>query len=145
MGALLLCGCLDCDDSPSVLVGDVCGSSDAAIPAATSLSPSRRLISPVELRAISVAAGAPRCDLLDQPRITVGISEGEERSIARALRVRTGKPCFQGERRAVPHRTRLDATADEFGMRRFDVGDNQRRRGRAGRCPGYSGAEVDRA
>src|SRR5207244_3583736 len=51
MGSLLLSGCVDCNDSLSVLVRDVCGSSDAAIPAATSLSPSRRLMWPSELLA----------------------------------------------------------------------------------------------
>ena|SRR5882724_1107020 len=78
-------------------------------------------------------AGVPRRDLLDQPRITVGIIEGEERPVARALGIGAGKPCLRGERHAVPHLTRVDATADEFVMSRFDVGGNQRRRGRARR------------
>ena len=79
--------------------------------------------------AVSDAAGEPRCDLLDQPRIAVGIIEGEERPVARALGVGAGKPCLRGARRAVPHFTRVDATADEFVMSRCDVGDNQRARG----------------
>src|SRR5713101_4697279 len=88
----------------------------------------------VDANAVSDAAGVPRCDLLDQPRITVGIIEGEERPIAGVLGIGAGKPCLRGKRRAVPHLTRVDATADEFVMSRFDVGDNQRRRGRARRC-----------
>src|SRR5207253_8092583 len=55
MGSLLLSGCVDGDDSLSVLARDVCGRNDAAIPAATSLSPSRRLIWPSELPAGAVA------------------------------------------------------------------------------------------
>src|ERR1700688_2294520 len=74
----------------------------------------------------SDATGAPRCDLLDQPRIAVGVTEGEERPIAGTLGVGAGKPCLRGERRPVPHLTRVDATAAEFGMSRFDVGDDQR-------------------
>jgi hypothetical protein len=35
-------------------------------------APSRRT---VDAKAVSDAAGVPRCDLLDQPRITVGIIE----------------------------------------------------------------------
>src|SRR5258708_4932073 len=95
--------------------------------------------------AVSDAAGEPRCDLLDQPRIAVRIIEGEERPVARALGVGAGKACLQGKRRAVPHLTRVDATADKFVMSRFDVGDNQRTHGRARRCPSYSLAERDRA
>ncbi len=48
----------------------------------------------VDANAVSDAAGVPRCDLLDQPRITVGIIEGEERPVARALGVGAGKPCL---------------------------------------------------
>src|SRR5581483_5139085 len=74
--------------------------------------------------ALSGAAGMPSCNLLDKPRITVRIIEGEERPVARALGVGAGKPCLHRKRRAVPHPTRVDATPDEFGMSRFDVGDN---------------------
>src|SRR5437016_2738633 len=55
MGFLLLSGCVDGNDSLSVLARDVCGRNDAAIPAATSLSPSRRLMWPSELPAGAVA------------------------------------------------------------------------------------------
>src|SRR5579864_3371672 len=55
MASLLLPGCVDCNDSLSVLARDVCGRNDAAIPAATSLSPSRRLMWPSELPAGVVA------------------------------------------------------------------------------------------
>src|SRR5437879_118302 len=55
MGPLLLLGCVDCDDSLSVLARDVCDRNDAAIPATTSLSPSRRLMWPSELPAGAVA------------------------------------------------------------------------------------------
>src|ERR1700686_4331136 len=59
MGSLLLSGCVDCNDSVSVSVRDVCGSSAAAFPAATSLSPSRRLMWPSELPAGAVATSIP--------------------------------------------------------------------------------------
>src|SRR5690242_12497293 len=67
-------------------------------------------------------AGEPRRDLLDQPCIAVGIVERTERPIARALGIDAGLPGLGGERRPVPHVTRVDAAADEFAMRRFDVG-----------------------
>ena len=83
--------------------------------------------------AVSDAVGVPCCDLLYQPRISVGIIEGEERPVARALGVGAGKACIQRERCAVPYLTRVDATTDEFAMSGIDVGDNQRADGRA-RC-----------
>ena len=60
------------------------------------------------------SAGEPRCDLLNQPRVTVWVIEGEERPVARALGVGTGEPCPRGKWHAVPHLTRVDATADKF-------------------------------
>lgn len=55
----------------------------------------------LDVNALSDAAGAPRCDLLDQPRITVGVIEGEERAVARAIGIRSGKPRLLGKRRTV--------------------------------------------
>ena len=75
--------------------------------------------------AASDSAGEPRRNLLDQPGIAVGIVEGKERPVARALGVGAPEPCLRRERRAVPDVTRLDATADEFVMGRFDVRDDQ--------------------
>ena len=89
-------------------------------------------------------AGEPRRDLLDQPRIAVGIGEGEERPVAGALGVDAGLPRLDGERRAVPHVAHVDAAADEFVMGRFDVGDDQPRHGRARRGRRESLAERDR-
>jgi hypothetical protein len=89
-------------------------------------------------------AGEPRRDLLDQPHIAVGIVEGEERPIAGALGIDAGLPGLGGERRAVPHVTRVDPPADEFAMGCFDVGDDQPRQGRARRGRGQSLAECDR-
>src|SRR5712664_591794 len=61
----------------------------------------------VDANAVSDAAGVPRCDLLDQPRITVGIIEGKERPVARALGIGAGKPCQGGTtRRATSHSRR---------------------------------------
>src|SRR5258708_35570829 len=79
-------------------------------------------------KSLKLHTGAPRCDLLDQPHIAVGISEGEERPVAIALGYGAGKPCLHGRRCALPHLTRVDATAAEFAMSRSHVGDNQRRR-----------------
>ena len=53
-------------------------------------------------------AGTADRHLLDEPRIAVGILEGEERPIARALGVGAGKARLLGERRAVPHVTRVE-------------------------------------
>ena len=93
----------------------------------------------------SGSAGKPRGDLLDKPCIAVRIVEGEERSIARALEVGAAEPGLRGERRAVPYLARIDATADDFVMGRFDVGDDQPSCGRARRGRSYSLAERDRA
>src|ERR1700733_3184628 len=87
------------DDSLRVSARDVWGSSAAAIPAATSLSPSRRLTYLSELLAEATrisfsfmqvprvveahdvsSTGAPHGDFLDQPSIAVGVGKGEERS-----------------------------------------------------------------
>src|ERR1700722_7812427 len=84
-------------------------------------------------RSVSATAGAPCCDFLDEPRIAVGITEGEERRVTRALGVGAGEPCLHRERRAVPHVTHVDATALEFVMSRFDVGVNQPVLGGTGR------------
>ena len=70
------------------------------------------------------AAGVPHRDFLHKPRIAVGVGEGEEGAVARARWIGARKTCLRRERRPVPHVTRLDATADEFGMSRFDVADN---------------------
>src|ERR1700685_3976257 len=139
-----------CNDSLAASARDTPGRNDAATPAATSLSPSRRLIRPSELpagaiaisisfiqvsqvgrrrRAVSGTAGAPRCDLLDQPGIAVGISEGKERPVTGVLGVGAGKTCLKGGRRAVPHLTRPDTTTHELVMGRLDVGDNERPHG----------------
>src|SRR5258707_10291939 len=84
-------------------------------------------------KSLKLHTGAPRCDLLDQPHIAVGISEGEERPVAIALGVGAGKPSLQGKRCAVPHLTRVDATAAEFAMIRPELGDKQLPRARAPR------------
>ena len=99
----------------------------------------------MDANAASVTARVPRRDLLDQPRVAIGILEGEERPVARALGIRAAEPCLHGERRAMPHLTRVDATADEFGMGCCDVGDDQRTDRRARRGRSYSLAEGDRA
>jgi hypothetical protein len=95
--------------------------------------------------AVSDSAGEPRCDLLDQPCIAVRITERAERSVAGVLGVGAGLPSFDGERRAVPHVTHVDVTADKSVMGRFDVGDGQRPDGRPRRGLVESLAERDRA
>jgi hypothetical protein len=91
------------------------------------------------------SAGEPRRDLLDHPRITIGITEEAEGPIARALGVAAAEPRLRGKRGPVPHLTCVDATADKFVMGSFDVGDDQCPLGRAGRSGSYSLAECDRA
>src|SRR5215472_7467126 len=99
----------------------------------------------MDANAASVTASVPRRDLLNQPRIAIGILEGEERPVARALGIRAAEPRLHGERRAMPHPTCVYATADEFGMGSCDVGNDQRTDGRARRGRSYSLAERDRA
>ncbi len=68
-----------------------------------------------------------------QPRIAIGIGEGEERPVASALGVGTRLPRLDRERRAVPDVAHLDAAADKLGMGGLDVGDDQSAFGRARR------------
>src|SRR6185312_1084725 len=83
-------------------------------------------------------------DLLDQPRVAVGIGQGEERSVAGAFGVGAGLPRLDWERWAVPDVAHVDPTTDEFVVCRFDVGDDQACLGRAGRGGRESLAESDR-
>jgi len=75
----------------------------------------------------SDSAGEPCRDLLDKPRVAVGVAEGEERTVAGALGVGTGLPSLDRERRAVPHLTRVDAAADDFLTGRHDAWLGRRR------------------
>ena len=82
-------------------------------------TPSAFSRSAVDAKAVSVAfdpAGEPGRDLLDQPRIAVGIGEVHERSVAGAFGVRAGLPRLDRERWAVPDVTHVNPTADEFVM-----------------------------
>src|SRR5215467_5645854 len=89
-------------------------------------------------------AGQPGGDLLDQPRVAVGVGEGAERPVAGAFGVGAGLPCLGRERRAVPDLAGVDAAAGEVGVGRHDVGDDQPSYGRAGRGRDEPGAEGDR-
>src|SRR5215470_12120631 len=100
--------------------------------------------SAVDADAVSVPAGEPRGDLLDEPDIAVGIIEGAERPVAGAFGVGAGLPCLQRERRAVPDLAGVDAAAGEFVVGRYDVGDDQPPLGRARRGRGESLAKRDR-
>ena len=55
------------------------------------------------MRSVSDSTGESRRDLLDQPRILVGVVEGEERPVARALGVGAGKPRLRGGNGAPCH------------------------------------------
>src|ERR1700689_2126603 len=101
----------------------------ALLAAAAATSFSRMQARPVVDADVVSAAGAPRRNFLDEPCIAVGIGEGEERSIARALGIRSGNPRLLRERCAVPHVTCTDATAGDFLVGCFDIGDNQRPHG----------------
>ena len=57
----------------------------------------------VDADAVSDSAGEPRGDLLDEPDIAVGISEGAERSVAGALGVWAGPPFPVEARQPGPH------------------------------------------
>ena len=100
--------------------------------------------SAVDADAVSDSAREPRGDLLYEPGIAVGIIEGAERPVASALGVGARLPCLDRERRAVPDIAGVDATAGEFVVGRYDVGDGQPALGRARRGRGESGAERDR-
>src|SRR6516225_9382352 len=56
----------------------------------------------------------PRRDLLDQPRVAIGIGEARERPVAGALGVGARLSRLDRERRAVPDVAHLYATADEL-------------------------------
>ena len=73
----------------------------------------------------------------------VRIVEGEERPVARTLGVGAFDPRLRRERGAMPHVARLNTTPDQILMGRYDVGDDQRTRGRTRRGCGYSLAERD--
>src|SRR5271155_3283982 len=95
--------------------------------------------------AVSDSAGEARCDLLDQPPVAVGIVEGKERPVACALGIGAAEPGLGRERRAMPHLTGFDASADEIVVGRFDFGDGQTPHGRARRGRRDSRAERDGA
>src|SRR5215813_5535024 len=86
----------------------------------------------------------PGRDLLDQPRVAIGIGEARERPVAGALGLGARLPRLDRERRAVPDVTHLDATADELVIGGLDVGDDQLPLGRAWRGRRESLAERDR-
>jgi hypothetical protein len=71
------------------------------------------------------AAGEPSRDLLGQPRIAIGIGEGKERPVARALWVGTRVACLDWEGRAMPDVTHLNAATDELGVGGLDLGDDE--------------------
>src|SRR5262252_6566107 len=103
--------------------------------------------SPSQRRSSGRGSGSgpePRRDLLDQPRVAVGIGEARERPVAGALGVGARLPRLDRERRAVPDVTHLDATADELVIGGLDVGDDQLPLGRAWRGRRQSLAERDR-
>jgi hypothetical protein len=81
-----------------------------------------RLIKNVNVQ--SDSAREPCRDLLDYPRITVGIIERTVGPVARALRVAADEPRLRRKRRPVPHLTHVDAPADKFVMSSVDVGDD---------------------
>src|ERR1700733_3144239 len=83
-------------------------------------------------------------DLLDQPQIAVGIAERAKGPVAGVLRVGTGLPRLDGERRAVPHVTHVDAKSDEPVVGRLDVGNGQSGLGRARSGGRESFSERDR-
>jgi len=76
----------------------------------------------------------PRRDLLQQPAVAVGIAEGDERTVAAMLGIRTADPeppKQVGLVRASVHAAgveylgRVDAVRDQFVARSLDVGDDQ--------------------
>src|SRR6516165_9370722 len=103
-----------------------------------------RPVSAAFIRPRSGSGPEPRRDLLDQPRVAIGIGEGRERPVAGALGVGARLPRLDRERRAVPDVTHLDATADELVIGGLDVGDDQLPLGRAWRGRREFLAERDR-
>src|SRR5262245_64598007 len=101
-------------------------------------------VSAAFIRPWSGSGPEPRRDLLDQPRVAIGIGEARERPVAGALGMGARLPRLDRERRAVPDVTHLDATADELVIGGLDVGDDQLPLGRAWRGRRESLAERDR-
>src|SRR5580700_4244963 len=98
-----------------------------------------------DARLLSDSAGKPRRDLLHYPRITIGIIEGAEGPVARALGVGPAEPRFRGKRRPMPHLSCVDAAVDQVVVGRFNVGDDECPLGGTRRAAGDSLAKRDRA
>src|SRR5215469_5841126 len=96
----------------------------------------------VDAHAGSDSAGESARDFLDEPGVAVGIVEGAEPPVAGMRRVGPADPCLRRERRPVPDVTYVDATAEEFVVRGFDVGYGQTAFGGAWRGRGDSFANV---
>jgi hypothetical protein len=75
----------------------------------------------------SIPAWEPRCDLLDEPQIAVGIVKRTEGPVAGAFGVGAWLARLDGERRAVPNVTHVDAKFEKFVMGRLYFGDNESR------------------
>jgi hypothetical protein len=81
---------------------------------------------------------------LDEPGIAIRIIEGEEGPVAGALGVGAGLPRLDGERRAVPHVTDIEAKVGQPVMGGLDIGDDEPPLGRARRGRREPLAECDR-
>ena len=101
------------------------------------MSPTARLLR-------QLAARCPLSDLLDDPRVAIGVLEGNVGAVALARRIRTADARLWGERRAVEDLCRLDATGHDLLVSRQDVGDDQPATERAGLGVRNSLAKRDR-
>ena len=82
------------------------------------MSPTARLLR-------QLAARCPLRDLLDDPRVAIGVLEGNVGAVAFARRIRPGNACLRGEGRAVEDIGRLDTAGHDLLVSGHDIGDDQ--------------------
>jgi hypothetical protein len=92
-----------------------------------------------------LAARRPLRDFLNDPRVTIGVLEGNVGTVALALWIRTADARLRGERRAVEDLGRLDTAGHDMLVSRDDIGDDQPATERAGLGVRNSFAKRDRS
>src|SRR5580692_5436032 len=86
------------------------------------------------------AARRPLRDFPDDPRIAIGVLEGNVGTVALALRIGTADARLRGERRAVEDLGCLDTAGRDLLVSRHDIGDDQpaAERARLGVCDSFA-------
>jgi len=69
-----------------------------------------------------LTARRPLRHFLNDPRVAIGVLEGNVGAVALALRIRTGDACFRGKRRTVEDVGRLNTAGHDVHLRRHKEG-----------------------